>query len=109
LALGGRRLVGKPNNQPKVGGSVWGDVIEEARWAWSAGGDVIASFRVSNQTMKKQNNKIHRGLKWLPIEKKTHNNQPKTGGRDGGDHLGEARRAGGAGKRDIIVFGGGEV
>ena len=54
LALGGRRLVGKPNNQPKVGGSGRGDVRAEARWAWSAGGDVIVSFRMSNRTMKKQ-------------------------------------------------------
>ena len=41
--------------------------------------------------------------------KKTHNNQPKTGGRDGGGYGGEAQRAGGAGKRDIIVFWRGEV
>ena len=54
MALGGRRLVKKPNNQPKVGGSVRGDVRAEVRWAWSAGGDVIVSFRMSNRTMKKQ-------------------------------------------------------
>jgi len=42
-------------------------------------------------------------------QKKKHNNQPKTGSRNGGDYGGEARRAGGVGKRDIIVFGGGEV
>jgi len=35
---------------------------------------------------------------------KTHNNQPKTGGRDGGDYGGEAQRAGGVGKHNIIIF-----
>ena len=44
LALGGRRLVGKPNNQPKVGGSVRGDDRGEARWAESGGEGVGVSF-----------------------------------------------------------------
>ena len=35
---------------------------------------------------------------------KKNNNQPKTGGRNGGDYGGETRRAGGVGKRDSIVF-----
>jgi len=39
----------------------------------------------------------------------THNNQPKTGGRDGGDYGGEARRVGGARKCNIIIFGGAKV
>ena len=44
LALGSRRLVGKPNNQPKVGGSVRGDDRGEARWAESGGDGVGVSF-----------------------------------------------------------------
>ena len=46
LALGGRRLVGKPNNQPKVGGSVRGDDRGEARGAESGGEGVGISFGV---------------------------------------------------------------
>jgi hypothetical protein len=53
--------------------------------------------------------KILRGLRWLPINQYTHNNQPKTGGRDGGDYGGEARRVGGARKCNIIIFGGAKV
>ena len=55
LVLGGRHFKNIHNNQPAVGHSVRGDARAEARWAWSVGGGVIASFRVSNQMMKKQN------------------------------------------------------
>ena len=37
-------MVGKPNNQPKVGGSVRGDDRGEARWAESGGEGVGVSF-----------------------------------------------------------------
>ena len=37
-------MVGKPNNQPKVGGSVRGDNRGEARWAESRGEGVGVSF-----------------------------------------------------------------
>ena len=39
-------------------------------------------------------------------KKKSHNNQPKTGGRDGGDYRGEAGRAGGAGEARYHHFDG---
>ena len=48
MDFGGRRLMMQRNNQPKVGRSVRGDVRAEELWAWSAGGDVIASFRASH-------------------------------------------------------------
>ena len=44
LALGGRRSIRTPNNQPKVGGSVRGDNRGEARWAESRGEGVGVSF-----------------------------------------------------------------
>ena len=43
-ALGGRRSIKTPNNQPKVGGSVRGDDRGEARWAESEGEGVGVSF-----------------------------------------------------------------
>ncbi len=43
--VGGRRSIKTPNNQPKVGGSVRGDVRGEARWAESEGEGVGVSFR----------------------------------------------------------------
>jgi hypothetical protein len=46
-ALGGRRSIKTPNNQPKVGGSVRGDDRVEARWAESEGEGVGVSFGAS--------------------------------------------------------------
>ena len=43
LALGGRRFIKTPNNQPKVGGSVRGDDRGEARWAEGEGEGVGVS------------------------------------------------------------------
>ena len=68
------------------------------------GGNVIASFRVSHQTMKKNLIKIRHGLRWPPIDKITHKNQPKTGSRDGGDDGGEAQQVGGAGEARYHCF-----
>ena len=67
-------------------------------------GRVLLSFGGGKCGDKKQQNKLRCGLRWPLIGKKTHNNQPKTGSRDRGDYGGETRRAGGVGKRDIIVF-----
>jgi hypothetical protein len=43
--------------------------------------------------MERQKNQyeIHHGLKWLPIDHFTHNNQPKTGGCGEGEYEGEIR------------------
>jgi len=97
------------NNQPRVGVSDRLDAGEEACWSGSAGGDTIQSFGAANGATKNKKNNLHRGLRLPPINNNTHNNQPKTGGRNGGDYGGDARRAGGTGKHDIIVFWRGEV
>ena len=89
------------NNQPKVGRSGRLDVISERVGVGSTGGCMVQSFGAAN--------KIHRGLRWPPIDAFVLNNQPKTVGRDGGDYGWETRRAGGAGGCDIIVFWRGEV
>ena len=81
MALGGRRLVNTRNNQPKVGGRDRGDFIEERVRRRSMGGYTVQSFGAANGRRKKKS-KTHRGLNWPPIGKLTHNNQPKTGGRD---------------------------
>jgi len=77
------------------------------RHAWRGSRGGTPSNRLGRQIERRKinENEIQHGLRWLPINEIVHNNQPKTGGRDGGDYGGEAQRAGGAGKRDIIVFG----
>ena len=67
-------------------------------------GDVVPLFGVSNGAAKNRNKKIHRGLRRPPIDDILYNNHPKTGGRDGGDYEGEARRAGGAGEARYCRF-----
>ena len=52
-ALGGRRSIKTPNNQPKVGSSVRGDDRGEARWAESEGEGVGLSFGAANKVTKK--------------------------------------------------------
>ena len=42
---------------------------------------------------KNNENKIHGGVNRPPIGKSTHNNQPKTSSRDGGEHGGDMRQA----------------
>jgi hypothetical protein len=49
--------------------------------------------------------KIRLGHSRLPIDHFTHNNQPKTGGRDGEEYEGEAQRAGGIGEAGYHRFG----
>ncbi len=51
LALGGPQSIQIPNNQLIVDGSSKGDVIVEARWAWSTG-IVVPSFPPENWTTK---------------------------------------------------------
>ncbi len=63
-------------------------------------GGVVPLFGASNgsKRQKKYRDGLGLGHRWPPIENFTHNNQPKTGSRDGGDYEGEARQAGGAGE-----------
>ncbi len=39
---------------------------------------LVYRFGVTNKVTKRVKQKICRGLRWPPISKKTHNNQPKT-------------------------------
>ncbi len=51
-------------------------------------------------------NTIHGGIYWLPIGKLKHNNQPKTGGRNGGENVGDIQPAGCVGEALCHRFGG---
>jgi hypothetical protein len=53
LALGGRRLIAIPNNQPIFGRSGRGDVLLEAGGGGIAWGDAIPLFGATIGTMKK--------------------------------------------------------
>ena len=50
----------------------------------SACGDTVPSFGAVNAMTKRKIYKIRCGLRWPPINDNTHNNQPKTGGHNGG-------------------------
>ena len=93
------------NNQPRVGISDRLDAGEEACWSGSAGGDTIQSFGAANGATKNKKNNLHRGLRLPPINNNTHNNQPKTGGRNGGDNEGRCNKQDMRGKHDTIVLG----
>ena len=86
LALSGQNLKGKRNNQPSVGISGGRESGEVARGGWSAWGNAVPLFGMSNGAMQNNEYKIHGGKNWLPIGGPKHNNQPRTGGRDGGYH-----------------------
>ena len=58
-------------------------------------GGTIPSFRAVNLMTEKKKYKICSGLRWLPINDNTHNNQSKTGGPDGGEYGGKVQQAGG--------------
>ena len=68
-------------------------------------GDVVPLFVASNGATKKER-WAARGHRRPPIEHFTHNNQPKTGGRDGGEYGGKVRQVGGAGGARYHCFGG---
>ncbi len=53
MALGGRRSIKTPNNQPRVGGSGRGYVIVEVGGGGGAEGDPVQSFGAANGTTKK--------------------------------------------------------
>jgi hypothetical protein len=54
----------------------------------------------------KINEKIPLGYRWLTIDHFTHNNQPKTGGRNRGECGGKVRREGGVGEMQSDRFWG---
>jgi hypothetical protein len=106
LALSGRNIKEKHNNNRVSALSV-----EENLERWRAGGGACGetlSRRLGRQMEQHKNykNTIHGGIYWPPIGKPKHNNQPKTGGRDGGEHGGDIRRAGHVGEARCHHFGG---
>ena len=68
-------------------------------------GDVVPLFGASNGAAKNKNEKIHRGLRWPPIDDILCNNQPKTGFHEGG-YEGEVQRAQGTDEAQCHCFGG---
>ena len=90
LALGGRRLMMQRNNQPKVGGSSRWYVIAERVGGGARGGTPSNRLGRRIERQKINENEIQHGLTWPPINEFLHNNQPKTGSRDGEDYGGEA-------------------
>jgi hypothetical protein len=55
---------------------------------------------------KNDKNTIHGGIYWPSVGGLKHNNQPKTGGRDGGEHEGGIQRAGPIREAQCHHFGG---
>ena len=99
LALSGQHLKGKYNNQPSVGISGGRESGEVAHGGGGAYGETLTHrLRRQIEQPKNNENKIHGGVNWPPIGKPKHNNQRKTGGRDGGQHGGDMRRAGRVGE-----------
>ena len=99
LALDGRCLMGGHNSQPKVVVNGEGGVREEMRPGRNVWGSLSYCLgRRMEASDKKKKDGLGPGHRRPPIGNFTHNNQPKTGGRDGGDYEGEARQAGGAGE-----------
>jgi hypothetical protein len=72
--------------------------------------ETVLAYRLGHQTERlKKLIKICRGLRWPPINKTMHNNQPKTGSRNERAYEEDSRQARGVGKHEIIVFGGDKV
>jgi hypothetical protein len=106
LALDGRRLMGGHNNQPKVGINGEGGVREETRPGRNVWGTLSHCLgrRMEASDKKKSRDGLGLGHRRPLIKNFTHNNQLKTGSRDGGDYEGEAQRAGGSGEARYHCF-----
>jgi hypothetical protein len=75
LALGGRCLDVKCNNQPKIGVSGEGIIIEETRSrqnVWGGCRMIVWGWQIERQKNKKMKHNIAFGL--LPINNGSHNN-----------------------------------
>jgi hypothetical protein len=70
-------------------------------------GGVVPSFGATKwNNNKKKGFGRGLGLRRLPINNFSHNNQPKIGVRDAGEYEGEVRQAGGTGEVQYHSFGG---
>ena len=108
LALGGRRLMMQRNNQPKVGGSSRWYVIAERVGGGARGGTPSNRLGRRIERQKINENEIQHGLTWPPINEFLHNNQPKTGSRDGEDYGGERDEREARWSAISLFFGGGK-
>ncbi len=107
LALGGRRSDVKCDNQPKVGVSGEGIIIEETQsWQnmWGGRRIIVWGWQIERQKNKKMKYTVAFGRP--PINNGSHNNQPKTGIRNGGEYGEDVRRSEGAGGSAIPLFWG---
>jgi hypothetical protein len=107
LALGGCRSNVKCNNQPKVGVSGEGIIIEETRSWWNVWGGrriIVWVWQIEHQKNKKMKYTVAFGRPM--IDNGSHNNQPKTGDRNGGEYGEDVCRLGGTGGSVIPLFWG---
>jgi hypothetical protein len=105
LALGGRRLDVKCNNQPKVGVSNEVIIIEETRLrrnVWGGCCIIVWGWQIERQKNKKNQYTVAFG--GLPINNGSHNNQPKTGIRNRGEYGEDVRWLGGTGGSATPLF-----
>ena len=65
---------------------------------------IVLGIESSDNKINKH--EIHHDLRQPPINNGSHNNQPKTGSRDGGKYGGEVRRAGRVGEARYHHFRG---
>ena len=107
LALGGHRLDVKRNNQPIVGVSSEGIIIEETWLRWNMWGGrriIVWGWQIERQKKKKMKYTVAFGRP--PIDNGSHNNQPKTCVRNRGEYGEDVRRSGGTGGSAIPLFWG---
>ena len=71
---------------------------------WRTEGGARLGHRMEQH--KNNENKIHGGVNRPPIGGPKHNNQPKTGVRNGGEHVGDMRQVGSVGEVRCHHFGG---
>jgi hypothetical protein len=106
-ALGGRRSDVERDHQPKVGVSGRGIMIEEMRSrrnVWGGRRIIVWGWQMEWQKNKKIKYTVAFGR--LPIDNGSHNNQPKTGIRNGGEYGEDVRRSGGTRGSAIPLFWG---
>jgi hypothetical protein len=95
----------KCNNQPKVGVSGEGIIIEEMRLrqnVWGGRCIIVWGWQIKWQKNKKMKYTVAFGR--LPINNCSHNNQPKTDIRNGGEYGEDVHRSGGMGGSAIPLF-----
>ncbi len=105
-ALGGRRSDVKRDNQPKVGVSGEGIIIEETQSRQNVCGGhriIIWGWQIERQKIKM---KFTVAFGRPPIDNGSHNNQPKTSVRDRGEYGEDVHWSGGAGGSTIPLFWG---